>query len=397
MPQLSTKGISMPASPIRKLVPYAEAAKKRGIKVYHLNIGQPDIATPDAALNAIKNYDERVIEYGHSAGNEQYRKGLAEYYQGIGIDVSFENIIVTTGGSEALVTGMMACLNPGDEIIIPEPFYTNYNSFAIQAGAVIKPIATSIDTGFALPAIEKFEELIGPRTKAVLVCNPNNPTGYLYSREELEQLRRIALKHDLYLFSDEVYREFCYDGLEHFSCLQLEGLENNVVLIDSTSKRYSMCGIRIGALITRNSEVAAAALRFGQARLCPPALGQVAAQAALQTPPEYFSQVYNEYIERRNFMVDALNRIPGLRCPMPRGAFYTIVELPVDDADDFARWMLEEFDYQGRTVMIAPAAGFYSTAGSGKNQARIAYVLKKEDLENAVVCLQKGLERYRGR
>ena len=395
MPQLSNKGISMPASPIRKLVPYAESAKKRGIKVYHLNIGQPDIATPDVAIDAIKRYDSRVIEYGHSAGNESYRKGLVKYYQSIGINIDVENVLVTTAGSEALITGMMCCLNAGDEIIIPEPFYTNYNSFALQAGAVIKPVTTDISTGFALPSVTEFEKLITPRTKAILICNPNNPTGYLYSRNELEQIRQIVLKYNLFLFSDEVYREFCYDGCEHFSCMQLEGLENNVILIDSTSKRYSMCGIRVGALITRNLEVAQAALRFGQARLCPPALGQIAAEAALQTPPEYFAKVYNEYIERRNFMVDALNRIDGVVCPRPKGAFYTIVELPVRDAGKFAQWLLEEFEYEGQTVMVAPAEGFYSTPGLGKNQVRIAYVLKRSDLENAAICLEKALEKYR--
>ena len=388
----------MPASPIRKLVPYAEAAKKRGVKVYHLNIGQPDIVTPQVALDAVKNYDAKVIEYSHSAGNESYRKGLAEYYKSIGIEVDYNSeIVVTVGGSEAITIALMACLNPGDEIIIPEPFYTNYNSFAVQADVVIKPITTTIENNFALPAIEEFEKLITPKTKGIVICNPNNPTGYLYSEEELEQLRKLVLKHDLYLFSDEVYREFCYGGRKHHSAMSLKGIEQNVVLFDSTSKRYSMCGIRVGALISHNKEVMSAALRFAQSRLCPPAYGQVAAEAALQTPKIYFDEVYQEYVERRDYVVEALNKIDGVLCPDPKGAFYTVVRLPVDDSDKFAQWMLEEFNYQNQTVMVAPAAGFYSTPGLGKNEVRIAYVLKIEDLKSAVKCLEEALKVYPGR
>lgn len=394
MPQLSEKGIIIPASPIRKLVPYAEAAKARGTKVYHLNIGQPDIATPELALAALHQYTPKVIEYGHSAGKESYRKSLAGYYQNLGIDINKDNIMITTGGSEALNFAFMACLDPGDEVIVPEPFYTNYYSFSIQANVVIKPITTTIENGFALPSIEAFEELITPRTKGILLCNPNNPTGYLYSREELEQLRRIILKHDLYLFSDEVYREFCYDGYQHFSCLQLEGVDEHVVMIDSTSKRYSMCGIRVGALITRNSRVLASVLHFCQARLCAPVLGQVAAEAALRTPPSYFSEVHLEYTARRNFLVETLNRIEGVICPMPGGAFYTIVKLPVRNADHFAQWLLEEFEHERQTVMIAPAAGFYATPGLGQDEARIAYVLKVKDLQKATECLAEALKIY---
>lgn len=394
MPNISQKGTQMPASPIRKLVPYAEAAKKRGVKVYHLNIGQPDIPTPQVALDAVKNYNAKVIEYAHSAGNESYRRGLAEYYNSIGIDITYENILVTTGGSEAITIAFMACLDPGDEVIIPEPFYTNYNSFALQAGVVIKPITTSIANDFALPSIEEFEKLITPRTKGIVICNPNNPTGYLYSAEELELLRQLILKHDLYLFSDEVYREFCYDGQQHISAMHLKGIDNNVVLFDSTSKRYSMCGIRVGALVTRNSNVLSSVLRFCQARLCAPAYGQVAAEAALRTPHEYFTAVYDEYIERRNYMVEALNKIEGVYCPKPKGAFYTVVKLPVADADHFAQWLLEEFEYQKQTVMVAPASGFYSTPKQGKNEVRIAYVLKIDDLRNAIKCLDEALKVY---
>ncbi|MDR3226277.1 MAG: pyridoxal phosphate-dependent aminotransferase [Prevotellaceae bacterium] len=397
MPKISEKGKAMPASPIRKLVPYAEAAKKRGIKVYHLNIGQPDIITPPLALDAVKKYDEKVIEYSHSAGNESYRKGLAEYYQGIGIDISHNDMIITTGGSEAITIAMMSCLNENDEIIIPEPFYTNYNAFALQAGIKVVPIKTTIDNDFALPAIEEFEKIITPRTKAIMICNPNNPTGYLYSAAELESLRQIVLKYDLYLFADEVYREFCYDGNSHISCMTLKDIEQNVVLIDSVSKRYSMCGVRIGALISKNKDVVDTALRFAQARLCPPSYGQVAAEAALQTPDSYFTDVYNEYIERRNYMVDALNKIDGVYCPKPKGAFYTVVKLPVDDSDKFARWLLEDFEYEKQTVMVAPATGFYASAGMGKNEVRIAYVLRTEDLKNAIKCLEQALKIYSGR
>lgn len=387
----------MPASPIRKLVPYAEAAKKRGIKVYHLNIGQPDIITPPSALEAVKKYDANVIEYSHSAGNESYRKGLAKYYRNTGIDVDENDMIITTGGSEAITIAMMSCLNEGDEIIIPEPFYTNYNAFALQTGIKVVPIKTSIANDFALSAISEFEKIITPRTKAIMICNPNNPTGYLYSAVELESLRQIVLKYDLYLFADEVYREFCYDGNSHISCMTLKDIERNVVLVDSVSKRYSMCGVRIGALISKNRDVIDAALRFAQARLCPPSYGQVAAEAALETPAGYFTDVYNEYIARRNYMVEALNRIEGVYCPKPKGAFYTVVKLPVDDSDKFARWLLEEFEYEKQTVMVAPATGFYASAGMGKNEVRIAYVLKIEDLKNAIICLEQALKAYPGK
>lgn len=398
MPKISEKGAIMPASAIRKLVPYAEAVKKKGIKVYHLNIGQPDIATPQVALDAVKSYDAKVIEYSHSAGNESYRKGLVEYYKSIGIELDYASeIVVTTGGSEAIIIAFMVCFNPGDEIIIPEPYYTNYNSFAAMNGVTIKPIRTTIETNFALPSIEEFEKVITPKTKGIMVCNPNNPTGYLYTEEELEQLRKLVLKYDLYLFSDEVYREFCYGGRKHHSAMHLKGIENNVVLFDSTSKRYSMCGIRVGAIISHNKEVMSAALRFGQARLCPPAYGQVAAEAALKTPKTYFDEVYQEYVARRDYIVGALNKIDGVICPDPKGAFYTVVQLPVDDTDKFCQWMLEEFSYENQTVMMAPATGFYSKPELGKHQVRIAYVLKIEDLKNAVKCLEEGLKVYPGR
>lgn len=394
MPNLSEKAAQMPASPIRKLVPYAEAAKKRGTKVYHLNIGQPDIPTPEEALDAIKNISEKVIEYTHSAGNESYRKGLAEYYQKEGINISSSDILITTGGSEAIIFAFSTCLNPGEEVIIPEPFYANYNGFAVQTGVVVKPITASIENNFALPPIAEFEKLITPKTKGIVICNPNNPTGYLYSQEELETLAKIIKKYDLFLFSDEVYREFCYDGIKHFSCLNLKEIEQNVILFDSISKRYSMCGARIGAIITRNHDVINAALRFGQARLCPPAVGQIAAEAALKTPKSYFESVYNEYIERRDFLVNALNQMPGVVCPTPKGAFYTIVKLPIDDSDKFAQWLLDSFEYKGQTVMVAPATGFYATPNLGKNEVRIAYVLNKEDLKNAMECLAEALKTY---
>jgi aspartate aminotransferase len=394
MPNISEKGIRMPASPIRKLVPYADEAKDRGIKVYHLNIGQPDISSPQTALAAIRNFGGNIIEYGHSAGNLSYRKKLAQYYNSLGIDVSYEDILITTGGSEALIIALNACLNPGDEVIIPEPFYTNYNSFTLQAGVKIKPITTKIESGFSMPLMKEFENLITPSTKAILLCNPNNPTGYLYSRNELEQLGEIVARHNLFLISDEVYREFCYDGFEYCSCMELKGLEDNVILIDSTSKRYSMCGIRVGALITRNREVAESFLHFCQARLCAPAIGQIAAEAALDTPVEYFNEIHREYQERRNCLVNRMNRIRGVFCPMPRGAFYTIARLPVDNAEDFAKWMLDEFEYNGQTVMLAPAAGFYHTPGKGTDEVRIAYVLQKNDLTEAVKCLKYALDKY---
>lgn len=397
MPAISKKGNLMPESPIRKLVPYAEVAKSKGIKVYHLNIGQPDISTPEVALVAIRNLDQNVLEYSHSAGNESYRRKLAEYYKEIGIDIDYSQLLITTGGSEAILFSMMSCFDPGDEIIVPEPFYANYLGFAIAAGIQITPITSYIDDGFALPPIEEFEKKINAKTKGILICNPNNPTGYLYSKEELEKLKEIVKKHDLYLFSDEVYREFCYDGKTHFSCLNLEGIEQNVVMMDSVSKRYSSCGTRIGALVTRNKEVINTALKFAQARLSPPGLGQIAGEASLDTPPEYFIEVYDEYIERRNYMVDALNKMPGVKCPTPGGAFYTIASLPVDDADKFSQWILSDFEYNKATVMLAPASGFYETTGLGKQEVRIAYVLKIEDLKEAMKCLEVALEKYPGR
>lgn len=397
MPQISEKGKLMPMSPIRKLVPYAEAAKAKGRTVYHLNIGQPDIKTPEVALEAVRNCSEKVIEYSHSAGNLSYRKKLSKYYRSIGIDIDENDMLITTGGSEAITFALMSCLNPGDELIIPEPFYANYNGFAISAGVVVKPITSDIESDFALPSIEEFEKLITPKTKGIVICNPNNPTGYLYSKEELDQLRKIILKYDLYLFSDEVYREFCYDGNEHFSAMNLKGLEQNVILMDSVSKRYSECGVRIGALITKNKEVIDTAMKFAQARLCPPAFGQIAAEASLDTPKEYFEEVYNEYIERRNFMVEKLNAMEGVYCPTPKGAFYTVVKLPVDDADNFAQWILEDFEHNNQTVMVAPATGFYATKGLGRDEVRIAYVLKKEDLANAMETLAEALKAYPGR
>lgn len=397
MPQISQKGQTMPASPIRKLVPFAEEAKKKGHKVYHLNIGQPDIPTPKIALDAVKNISKKVIEYSHSAGNESYRKGLAKYYQSVGIDVDHTEMLITTGGSEAITFAFLSTLNPGDEVIIPEPFYANYNGFAISAGVVVKPITSYISDDFALPAIEEFEKLISPKTKGIVICNPNNPTGYLYSEEELQQLKTLIKKYDLYLYSDEVYREFCYDGNTHFSAMNLKGIENNVILMDSVSKRYSMCGVRIGAMITKNKDVINAAMKFAQARLCPPSFGQWAGEAALNTPSDYFDEVYNEYIDRRNFMVEALNNIEGVYCPKPKGAFYTVVKLPIDDADRFAQWILTDFEYKKQTVMVAPATGFYATPGLGKNEVRIAYVLKKEDLANAMETLEAALKAYPGR
>ncbi len=395
MPNLSERGTLMPASPIRKLVPYAENAKKRGIKVYHLNIGQPDIKTPELALDAVRNFDMKTAEYTHSAGIESYRRGLADYYKSVDIDLNFEEILITTGGSEAIVFAFMATLNPGDEVIIPEPFYTNYNGFAIQAGIKIVPVTSYIETGFALPPIAEFEKLISPKTKAVLVCNPNNPTGYLYSKEELHQLRDLVLKHDLYLYADEVYREFCYDGHEHFSVMNLEGLEKNAVLFDSVSKRYSECGVRIGALISRNKELIESALKYGQARLSPPLFGQIAAEASLQAGEEYFTEVYDEYLERRNYIINAVNKIDGVYAPMPKGSFYAILDLPVKSAEDFCVWLLNDFDYEGETVMLAPAQGFYSTPDAGRTQARLAYVLKIEDLKHSVKILEEALKVYK--
>ena len=397
MPKISNKGTKMPESPIRKLVPFAEGAKKKGKTVFHLNIGQPDIESPKLALDAIHNFNQKVVEYSHSAGFESYRKGLATYYQKLGIDIDYNDVMVTTGGSEALLFGLNSCLDNGDEIIIPEPFYANYNGFSISAGVKVKPITTSINDGFALPAIEKFEKLITPQTKAILICNPGNPTGYLYSKEELETLRDIVIKHDLFLFADEVYREFCYDGNTHHSVLNIKGLEQHAVVIDSTSKRYSMCGIRVGCVISKNKELMATALKFAQARLSPPTFGQVAGEAALSTPQSYFEEVSSEYVQRRDLLIEGLNKIEGVICPKPKGAFYCIAQLPVDNADKFAQWLLEEFDHEGKTLMIAPAAGFYSTANTGINQVRIAYVLNQQALTQAIVCLEKALEVYPGR
>jgi aspartate aminotransferase len=395
MPAISLRGAAMPPSPIRKLVPFAEEAKRKGRIIYHLNIGQPDIKTPESAMNAIRSITKPVLEYSHSAGYESYRRKLAAFYQGIGIDVDFTQIIVTTGGSEAILFTLMGTMDPGDEIIIPEPFYANYNGFAIAAGVKVIPVPSTIEDGFALPPIEAFEKLITPRTKGIMICNPNNPTGYLYSKEELLKLREIVLKHNLYLFADEVYREFCYDGIRHYSVLELDGLDNHAIMFDSVSKRFSACGVRIGCLITRNSDVLSTVLKFAQARLSPPGLGQIAAEAAIDTPQSYFDEVVEEYIARRNFLVKALNDIPGVFCPNPKGAFYTTVRLPVKDADIFSKWLLTDFAHNNQTVMLAPAAGFYATPGLGKNEVRIAYVLKLEDLRNAVECLRIALEQYR--
>ncbi len=398
MPNLSQKAIDMPESPIRKLVPYAEQAKKDGKRVHHLNIGQPDIATPQVVLDKMKNLDLDVIEYSHSAGFQSYREGLAKYYSKLGIELNPANeIMVTTGGSEALVFAFQTCFEPGDELIVPEPFYANYNGFGVTAGINVVPVTAKIEDGFALPPISEFEKLITPKTKGILICNPGNPTGYLYSKEELETLRDIVKKHDLFLFADEVYREFCYEGATHYSCLNLEGIENNVVLVDSVSKRYSMCGARVGALISKNAEFMSMALKFGQARLSPPTFGQIAGETALETPQSYFDDVIEEYVERRDIVVDGLNKIEGVVCPKPKGAFYAIAQLPIDNADKFCQWLLEEFEYEGQTVMLAPATGFYATKGLGTQEVRIAYVLNKEALKNAVVCLEEALKTYPGR
>jgi Aspartate/tyrosine/aromatic aminotransferase len=397
MPSISEKGKAMPASPIRKLVPYSEEAKRKGRKVYHLNIGQPDIPTPEVALKALRNINLKVIEYSHSAGNESYRRKLADYYRKIGINIDHTQLLITTGGSEAILFGLMSCVNPGEEVITPEPFYANYNGFAITAGIKIVPVTSYIKDDFALPPIVEIEKKITKNTKGIIVCNPNNPTGYLYSKKELLHLREIVKEHDLFLFSDEAYREFCYDGAEHFSAMNLEGVENNVIMLDSVSKRYSECGVRIGAIVTKNKDVISTALKFAQARLSPPGLGQIVGEASIDTPDQYFKEVNIEYTARRNYMVEALNNIPGVYCPKPKGAFYTVVKLPVDDADQFAQWLLEEFEYKNQTVMVAPASGFYSTPGSGKNEVRIAYVLKIDDLKNAMEVLGEALKVYPGR
>ncbi len=397
MPHTSQRGDAMPLSPIRKLVPLADKAKARGIKVYHLNIGQPDLKTPQVALEAIRNIDRDILEYSPSDGIKSLRTKLAGYYHRFNIDVTEEDIIITTGGSEAVNFAFMSCLDPGDEIIVPEPAYANYTAFAIAAGAVIKPVFSSIEEGFALPPIQKFEELITPRTKGILICNPNNPTGYLYTRTEMNQIRDLVRKHDLYLFSDEVYREFCYTGAPYISAFHLDGIEDNVVLVDSVSKRYSECGIRIGALVTKNKAVRQNVMKFCQARLSPPLLGQIAAEASIDTPQEYMLEMYNEYVERRKYLIDGLNRIPGVYSPIPMGAFYTVARLPVDDSDRFCSWLLSDFEYNGETIMMAPASGFYTTPGIGRDEVRIAYVLDKEDLKKALVVLQKALEAYPGR
>lgn len=397
MPTISNKANAMPASPIRKLVPFAEAAKKRGVKIFHLNIGQPDIETPASFLNAVKNADIKVLEYSHSAGNESYRKKLCGYYKEYNINIDSNDIIITCGGSEAISIAMMTCFNPGDEIIIPEPFYANYNGFSCAANVTVKPIRSSIESGFALPPISEFEKVITPKTKGIMICNPGNPTGYLYTKAELEALRDLVKKHDLFLLSDEVYREFCYDGKEYISVMQLSGIENNVILLDSISKRYSACGARVGALISKNKEIMGAALKFAQARLSPPSYAQIGAEAALDTPKSYFEGVKSEYIARRDFVIDALNKIPGVFCPKPSGAFYCIAKLPIDNSDKFCQWLLEDFSHNSQTVMMAPATGFYSTPGAGLNEVRIAYVLKIEDLKNAMECLEEALKKYPGK
>jgi aspartate aminotransferase len=397
MPSISEKGRMMPASPIRKLVPYAEAAKGRGMKVYHLNIGQPDIETPEVALNAIRNFDQKVVEYSHSAGILSYRKKLVDYYKKYDIHITPNDIIIGAGASEAILFAMNSCMDPGDEVIIPEPFYANYNGFAINSGVKVVPIPSSIESGFALPPISEFEKVITPKTKAIIICNPNNPTGYLYAKEELEILREIVLKYDLFLFADEVYREFCYDGKKHFSVMHLSGLDQHVVLIDSVSKRYSACGVRIGAMISKNKELMATAIKFAQARLSPPSFGQVAAEAAIDTPDAYFDNVMKEYLARRDIVVQAINKMEGAYCPNPSGAFYVVAKLPIDNSDKFCQWLLEDFEFKHETVMLAPATGFYATKGKGLNEVRISYVLKVEDLKRAMQCLEEALKVYPGR
>lgn len=394
MPVISHRGAQMPPSPIRKLVPFAEAAKKRGTKVYHLNIGQPDIETPKAILDAVRNVDMKVLEYSHSAGFESYRKKLVEYYKRNDVNINHNQIIVTTGGSEAILFAIMSCMDPGDEIIIPEPFYANYNGFATSAGVKVVPIPSTIDDGFALPPIEAFEKAVTTKTKAIMICNPNNPTGYLYSRAELEILKEICLKHDLFLFSDEAYREFCYDGKQHISALSLEGLEDHAILMDTISKRYSACGGRIGAFVTKNQQVLDAAMKFAQARLSPPSFAQILGEAAVDLPADYFNEVHAEYNKRRDLLVARLQAMQGVKCPMPGGAFYAIAQLPVDDSEKFCQWLLEEFAHNGATVMMAPAAGFYATPGKGRNEVRLAYVLNTDDINNAMDCLEAALKAY---
>lgn len=395
MPSISQKGKNLPRSPIRKLVPFADQAKEQGKKIYHLNIGQPDINSPKVALDAVKNNDLEIVSYSHSAGFPSYRKKLANYYQKFDIPVNFDDIVITTGGSEALNFAMGSIADAGDEVIIPEPFYANYNGFASMNGIVVKSVPGSIEDNFALPPIEEFEKLITEKTRAIVFSNPANPTGYLYTEQEMEQLAALVKKHDLFLIADEVYREFAYDGAEHFSVLQQKGIEDNAILIDSVSKRYSMCGARIGCLVTKNRELYSTVMKFAQARLSPPTFAQIASEAAIDTPQSYFDGVIDEYVERRNLLVEALNKVDGVRVAMPRGAFYCIAELPVEDTEDFAKWMLEEFDVDNETVMVAPAAGFYSTPNTGMNQVRIAYVLEKEKLTRAVEILKQGLEQYK--
>lgn len=396
MLKISDRGHQMPPSPIRKLVPYAESAKKKGIKVYHLNIGQPDIETPPAILEAVRNTSIKVLEYSHSAGNESYRRKLVQYYKKVGIEVSHEQILITTGGSEAIMFGFFTCLNPGDEVIIPEPFYANYNGFACAAGVKVVPIPSGIDTGFALPPIHEFEKVISPNTKAIIICSPNNPTGYLYSREEMEAVKEICIKHNLYLFSDEAYREFCYDG-EYVSAMHLDGLDEHVVLMDTISKRYSACGARLGAFVTKNKAVYDAAMKFAQARLSPPGLAQIMGEAAVDLPDAYFDAPKAEYQRRRDLLVKRLNAMPGVFCPTPGGAFYAMARLPIDDSDTFCQWLLESFSWNNQTVMLAPATGFYGTPGLGKNEVRLAYVLNLEAIGHAMDCLEEALKVYPGR
>lgn len=395
MPEISHRGQQMPPSPIRKLVPFAEAAKKKGIKVYHLNIGQPDIETPKPVLDAVRHSEFKILEYSHSAGNESYRRKLVHYYERFDIRVNHQQIIVTTGGSEAILFAFMACLDAGDEVIVPEPFYANYNGFAVEAGVKIRTITSGIESGFALPAMEAFEKAITPRTRAILICNPNNPTGYLYSKEELDVLKQLCLQHNLYLFSDEAYREFCYTG-QHFSAMNLEGMDNHVIIMDTISKRYSACGGRIGALVTKNQQVLDAVMKFAQARLSPPSFAQIAGEAAVDLPVDYFDGIKAEYMARRDVLVEGLNNIPGVFCPNPGGAFYAMARLPIDDADRFCQWLLESFSYEQQTVMLAPGTGFYASPGQGKQEVRFAYVLNQEDIKKSVMCLRKALEAYPG-
>jgi aspartate aminotransferase len=393
MPKISQRGEMMPPSPIRKLVPFAEAAKKKGIKVYHLNIGQPDIETPQPVMDAVRNSDFKVLEYSHSAGNESYRKKLVAYYKTVGIDVSHQQIIITTGGSEAILFGFLSCLDAGDEVIIPEPYYANYNGFAVSAGVIVKPVTSSIENGFALPSMQELESRITSKTKGIVICNPNNPTGYLYNRQELEVLKKIIIRHNLYLFADEAYREFCYEG-SHFSAMQLTDVDDHVILMDTISKRYSACGARIGALITKNTRVLTTVLKFAQARLSPPTFGQIIGEAAIDLPPDYFDVTKAEYQLRRDTIVSRLNAIPGVFCPNPGGAFYAMASLPVNDADHFCQWLLEDFSFNQSTVMLAPASGFYGTSGLGRNEVRLAYVLNTTAINGAMDCLERALAQY---